>query len=68
MRNNRTKVVVVVMCAQCPHFVNSSAPSKVTGVCSHSEKQSMRGVLFGYTPIPHWCPLPDAKEDANGTA
>lgn len=60
MPNDWGKVVVVRICAQCPHFVNNSAPSKVTGVCSHSEKDSMRGVLFGYAPIPEWCPLPDA--------
>lgn len=56
------KLAIIDRCAQCPHFVNRSAPSKVTGVCSHSEKNSMRGVLFGFTEIPEWCPLPDAPE------
>lgn len=61
MREPR-KLAIIGYCAQCPHFVNSRAPSKITGVCSHSEKLAMRGVQFGYGAIPDWCPLPDADQ------
>lgn len=53
------KLAIIGYCAQCPHYVY--VRSRTTGACGLASKP----VQLGYGPIPEFCPLPDAKEDAN---
>lgn len=51
------KLAIITHCAKCPHYQATHTTKR--GFCGQTNEQ----VRDSFARIPHWCPLPDAKEE-----